>query len=483
MIQLTASTGKLAKPAAFYIPISLDLNCYPPEWRNYICYFLNLIHWKSQCCWRADEFGYVSLKYDYLTKVIPKEFYRKIRGRLESDGVIECDGIYIKGEKALGYKTLEPYLKARRVVCQDNELSKKIARLYAKNSAPKSPVHNWLEDKLAMLDFDLQLAESIILTMCPEEGSVLSTQEYRRRLWNNVQKFADREHYLKVDAYGRVHTLITSLPKALRPCLRVGGRYLVGIDLVNSQPLFAGLLARQFYSSHSRKSRLSVKEFDTDKTPYCFRSMEDVRRRESQAQLAYGGCFDRRTNTYIPSQTPPTNPITTVGNVPSAVAANTYATKQLQGLSQADSTNLAKYIDLCERGQIYEHLKLPGEERSSFKKLLYQNVFFGKNDIHSGLKERFAVEFPVVADMFVRLKARDYRRCSWLLQNYEATVFIWCICRRIQDERPTLPIFTIHDSILTIPEMCSNIEAVIVDEFRKLGFSPKLRKEAYIHCR
>lgn len=481
MIQLTTPAGKSTKPAAFYIPVNFDSSLYPPAWREFTHYFLNLIHWKSQCCWRADEWGYVSLKYDYLTRIIPKEFFTKIRDRLEADNVIECDGFYIKGQKAYGYRLLEPYLKARRVVCQDNALSRKIARLNDKNSVPKSPIHYWLRDKLALLNFDLQLAESIIPTMRPKPGKLLSPKEYQRQVRNTVQKFADREHFLKVDAYGRVHTLITSLPKALRPCLRVRGKSLVGIDLVNSQPLFAGLCARQFYSSSSRKSRLGARKFDTSKTPYCFREMADLERRAFQEQLTYGGCFDQQTKKYIPNQKPSTGPITTVGNTASAGLVGGCVAPQLQSpLRQSNIPDLDRYIDLCERGQIYEHLMLPSEDRDSFKKLLYRYVFYGRNNIKSDLNERFANEFPSVADMLASLKKRDYRRSSWLLQNYEATVFIWFICERIRDERPDLPIFTIHDSIVTVPEESSYVHAVIMDEFRKLGFSPPLRYEAYL---
>jgi hypothetical protein len=120
-----------------------------------------------------------------------------------------------------------------------------------------------------------------------------------------------------------------------------------------------------------------------------------------------------------------------------------------------------------------------GEDRSAFKEKFYGDVFFGKTCYRSKLKDRFEKRFPSVAKMLREMKKRDYRRSSWLMQNYEATVFIYNICNRIRAERPELVLFTIHDSILTVPSEVEYVASVIRDEFRRLGITPTLKREEY----
>lgn len=60
------------KPAAFYIPVNLDSTVFPETHRPYVHYFLNLVHWKW-LNWQADEKGFIYLKADYLTRVIPND--------------------------------------------------------------------------------------------------------------------------------------------------------------------------------------------------------------------------------------------------------------------------------------------------------------------------------------------------------------------------------------------------------------------------
>ena len=66
-----------------------------------------------------------------------------------------------------------------------------------------------------------------------------------------------------------------------------------------------------------------------------------------------------------------------------------------------------------------------------------------------------------------------------MLQNFEATVFIYRVCGRIMKEKPDLFVATIHDSVLTTPENVEYVETVIRDEFAKLGVTPTLKREKY----
>jgi hypothetical protein len=154
-----------------------------------------------------------------------------------------------------------------------------------------------------------------------------------------------------------------------------------------------------------------------------------------------------------------------------------FATRQVR--LSAQNGDLDRYLRLCEEGRLYEHLMEPGEERSRLKKRLFANVFYGKPCYRSPLKLRFEREFPTIAWMLNSLKQKDFRQIAWLMQSYESTIFIAIICQKIIKERPELPLFTIHDSILTVPDYIEYVRKVILEEFAKLGIVPTLKEECY----
>jgi hypothetical protein len=414
---------KANRPATFYLPIKFDPTILPSFLRDYASYFLNLIHWRS-ICWQADENNFVRLKHDYLVKVIPKVILPDVRDALVGAGVVEWDDDYAIGKKCMGYRLAPGYRRTRRVVCTNEVLTRRIRRVNSKRERALTPTHRWLWGKLGRLAFDMDRAVSIIATLRPEPSSCLTISEYREQRAEFCQKLADGEHYFDCDRYGRVHTLLTSLDRELRCCLSVGGRPLVGLDLKNSQPLIVGMVARQFYSSKNAPRRLSAMAFGGARHPYAYK-------------LFRGGGS---------SSSPP---------------------------------DVEAYVRECERGTFYESLMTPGEDRGAFKEKFYTEVLFGRNRYHSPLKKKFELRYPHVAHMLRVLKKNEYQRSAWVMQHFEASIFIHRICGRILREGPLLPLYTIHDSILTVPDAVGYVRSVILEEFAKLGVRPRLHKECY----
>jgi hypothetical protein len=120
--------------------------------------------------------------------------------------------------------------------------------------------------------------------------------------------------------------------------------------------------------------------------------------------------------------------------------------------------------------------------RRRFKRRVFR-VIFGRNRekgrYPNVVRARLRARFPTVAGVLRKLKARNYRHSSHLLQNFEATLFIYQICGRIMRERPDAVVFTVHDSILTTPDNAPYVAHIIEHEFAKLGVTPTLRQETY----
>jgi hypothetical protein len=290
----------LCKPAAFYVPVAYNLESLPERLRGPAAYLLNAIYWRGACCWQSDAAGFVWLKYEYLTRFIPRAVWDEVRARLTHDRaprgpVIEWDRRFVIGEKCFGYRLAVGYRTVRRTVCTDPALNRKFWRHQAEADAALLPVHRWLRGKLDLLEFDAARARRIVATLLPDHDSPLTAREYRRALAGIYRRMADGARYLICDAYGRVHSPVTSLPRALRCCLSVRGEPLVGWDVKNSQPLFAGLLARRFARSKDARLRLGRATFGGTGNPYCYESLGWAARRGRMPRdlAAYLRCCER----------------------------------------------------------------------------------------------------------------------------------------------------------------------------------------------
>jgi hypothetical protein len=435
-------TPLVIKPAAFYVPTGLDLDIYPAQYKWPAAYFLNLIHWKTGV-WQANEEGYVQLKYAYLRRVIPRQLCKPILAMLKGAStyptVVEDDAKVIRGCKCLGYRITPGYRDTQRVVCTDDTINRKIARVYAKDDRATQKVHHWLRTKLSLLRFDMDKARSIIEKMKPKrgrKGASLPVKDYRRQRLEYCDRIHNGDHWFTCDRFGRVHTPITALERKLRCCLSVAGQQLVNIDLANSQPLILGLVARQYYKGRMAKSRFLSKTFAEKagrQSPYCTREVR---------------AMSKDGNVSVPE-------------------------------------DLVRYVRVCEEGRFYESMMTAADEKRGkdrFKKRFYR-VLFGRNGSRShhrnALRAVFRQQYPSAAKVLRALKRKNYRHSAYVLQNYEATLFIDIICRRIMDEHPDTVLFTIHDSLLTTPDSVAYVESVILDEFGKLGVRPMLKKECY----
>ena len=145
--------------------------------------------------------------------------------------------------------------------------------------------------------------------------------------------------------------------------------------------------------------------------------------------------------------------------------------------------DVMEFIDLCERGVLYDDLMrrlgIPAQRRKGFKRLFFSQVFFGKVKTTGRVRELFARDFPTVYKAINDLKRKDYRQLAYLLQAHESKIMIEVICRRILDELPGTFIGTIHDSIMTTPDKADEVKAIMVREFQRFGLNPMIRLEAY----
>ena len=109
-------------------------------------------------------------------------------------------------------------------------------------------------------------------------------------------------------------------------------------------------------------------------------------------------------------------------------------------------------------------------------------VLFSKNKMvqsfESQSTELFRTLFSTIFDLFSRIKAREHNTLAILLQNIESQAILHLICARIAKEKPTLPIFTIHDSIVTTAGNEQIVHDIMRQELKDItGLVPTLKIE------
>lgn len=459
-----------------------------------------------------DDDGYVKLKAKYLQNIVPS--YLDYLNYLEEAKIILVDKHYIKGKKSRGYRLREPYRSSPGLkeipIGLDTFLYKKIrnfevdCRIHDSVKIKYPGLAKWLNSNLK---FNLEVSSSIIkqihLIRINEQKAVYRymfhqlqtprTPSHKERKWYDATlrpiydyKFGlltlHRQRWFANvdDTVNRLHSSITCLKSELRYCLTYDGKELVSIDIKNSQPYFSILLLNPaFYEYTSTLSEIYMKEVKGKK-----------RERQEKINL-----------TNIPN--PPiklqsfSSLYKSISNKSSYNALITILLSEylagIQGIKGGldKVADIAKYIEHASKGTLYEYIgealkssevAVP-EDRKELKAIVFLTLFTDNRFIahpDAEPKRVFAEIFPTISKVFSLIKRGTSNDLPILLQQIESTIFLDHVAKRISEERPQLPIFTIHDSILTTIGNEGYVATIIKEECAKIvGVSPEVGIEYY----
>ena len=238
--------------------------------------------------------------------------------------------------------------------------------------------------------------------------SLINPTEKNANLLNlSVQMFKDKHLWFSVCDYGRIHTNITGMSKRFRHCLNFKGQKLIEIDIRNSQPFFLGLLLSQCNVQMHKYSKLS------------------------------------------PFPSPPSH----------------YSVKT--GIDKRTVCDFTEYLRDTAQGGIYERLsRCSGIELREVKEKLFAQAVFCQTKHEGKLASVMEELYPSVMDGIRHLKRRDYRAAAAHLQKFESNIVINTVCR---DLDPSIPLLTIHDSILTTAEHIPTVLGMFRDVFSQIG--------------
>ncbi len=500
---MSTNSKRKLKPKDFslYVPdyfdprmhLSPDLQCLEEEaW-----YVLHLIR-QRHISERVAMSEFVGILAELLRLVIPARGllprpsegprlppdYQVLLRDLESNGAIDCNHSYKPGEFATGYR-LSPQLRgkyhAKRVT--SHRLIERLADVAEKEKKQvKHAIHTHLKRWCSKIEID-GAAHKSLDRLSAETGQAYSSDR------TAIEAIERREGAVgfHVDDFGRrVHTKVSGLNKLLRPYLRYKGQSLVNHDIACSQPFFLALMLINAEQIKVRKANWwnlgGLLECGNEFSPFKKFQLPKARKPYS---------------TFLPPVEPfsletPTPP----GPPPYSVRTEFLESLEADGKRVYDDSenfsdphfsappSLVNFLTDCASGRLYDILAIEANQtREQIKERLFGETLFCKIGGERGLAKTVEVLYPYVMtairDMKRGTETDRHKISAMLLQRQESAVVLGRICSRIMHERPDVPLWTIHDSILTTAEHSGLILQTMRETFQELGVVPTIRVEDY----
>lgn len=435
------------------IPSSIDLESilkkYPPKFIrqyniDYFYYFIELLCDMMEYNDLDGNGGYVNLNSTIMQSIVHN--YNEYLNYLLDHRIIKTDKKYIPGVKSMGYilNKLHFDSEIELIKIQSFVLIKKRAKkkraLEQEMKATSNTYYyltKWFNEKLQI---DAEGAISKLEELFPKpKGAIRGvskgkanrmTKKYSAKL--AIQRLINNDYYYSVDdKVGRFHSNLTNLKKELRHYITYDGKTLVNVDIKNSQPLLSSILFEPSFYSNSKPRYINLQ--------YIPSSFEYL---INNNKYTY-------THTII------------------------MLVKTLQSI---DIKEVKLFLKMAKSGNFYQELSKAMYPKRKFNKSIMKEltykVFFSSNRSIQGMnnwtKREFKMKFKGIYKMFAAIKRKNHRALSHILQRIESEIMIQNACKRISIEQPDLPIFSIHDSIITTDGDQGYVERVIKEEAFKL---------------
>ncbi|WP_407508410.1 type 2 periplasmic-binding domain-containing protein [Elizabethkingia anophelis] len=421
----------------YYLPENLDIDSIlrgnPPNFRykrDKFVDILNLIYeLPSKKKKNIEEYGgYTPINKEILGSTIKD--YRKYIDYLKDQNIVE-ESNYIVGVQSSGLRFSKKYrTKLKPVEITDWTLIKN--RVYLRKSynlettQKLSFLKKWFDD----LDVDVKEAKIYLDIEYQKDIEKISADKsilvYNSRLLP-LEKLLAKEYLdFHVDnTAGRLHTPITQLKSELRKNLRWKGKTLVSVDISNSQPyLLQSLLDRKTYETCRMDERIkSINSIiNTDELRDIISSISSKEDVVKFKEIVISGKFYEE-----------------FGKV------------------------------LKENGEIDESYNVSDAEvKKIVKKIIFSTLFSKNRSIrHNNAIQLFKRIFPNVYKVLSFIKKEQHNTLAIILQNLEADIILHTVCNEINEKYPHIPLFTLHDSVISTEEHVDIVKNVILQTMNK----------------
>nr|WP_315203923.1 hypothetical protein [uncultured Flavobacterium sp.] len=440
-------------------------------------YFLSLLCIDEEYPDHMVENGYIILNDKMLQEVIGKggktSRTATIKNILKYNKIIDCLP-YDKKKKSYSFRLNENYNTGCTLSI---EFSERISGVLAKINSTKTSKqiaeelllfdndnkeYPHLIDQFNVHDFsvDHNLLKAFLLAVVDKSTDYYGDKKYTNYSFLSLFSFIGKSlklltkleersiNFNSSENNHRFYNGLTNLPKVLRQFLFINGKEIGEVDMSACQVyIFASILNPQFCSSES-DSEYHINNI-YPKLMHFFKNLDIINfsRKPGNTNYVLGEYFNDNDK------------------------------KEIEEFSDFDFANKDFYSSLAE--DIFKKetdLEVINDEviklnRNSVKKSI-MNILFNSNEIHRGadrVNRGFETKYPQV-DNFITLFHRLYtsRDFAILLQRCEAFIVLEKATFNILENHSTVPIFTIHDCIITTMDHIKLVENEMVKEIEEL---------------
>lgn len=502
-------------PYKLYVPENLDIDAIlrthpisfpgmPINYSNNRDKILYILHLINSIPYGINDFDYEeNLGFTPINKETLKRrvyHYKEYIKYLVAHGIIIEGTNYVAGRYSKGLKFTEKYrVNVKPVTITCNSLIKSIVERNHNRDVERenkfSYLKGWFDDELKIDFFSAkEYIDKDSINAFKKAQKKRERKRYKRHKVlpsleevverGNISKMMnvtiiftrDFKHRIKFDlTTGRFHTPLTRLKKELRPYVDRGER-LVSIDITNSQP-FLSLIVLDI----ELFKKLNIKELIA-KYNSSYKNTETINNNQ---------VISKPSNTY-------TMLVNLIRKCQPLGDVIEYKRAVIEGQYYEKFGNI-----LISKGLIPDEILSIGNPdlknktiRKYAKTATFQSFFDRKSsEMYNPIVLAFKSCFPNVYKIFQAIKTGKrtrltikrgskktaaYNTLACVLQRFESFLVIDKTCEEINSRFPHIPIYTVHDSIVTTEKYVEAVKAIfeknIID---LLGVLPKLQEETW----
>lgn len=459
----------------FRFPKLFDFSPYEGKELEYVRHFLGLLIWKTEQR-KVDSQGFVHLKSAYLP--YPKRVWQSMRKKLLESGAVISNNLAFPG-LATGYRLDEKLWRGGFITepCNDHSVIRRLES-FANRRFPE-PIQRELKLKYDELDVSVEVATPIAAKLKRprvkkssrrhiaylktkgrhEEAARLergfTPDQYRRDLLTTIENMNKGEWFYEVADNGRIFNPITATKRELRKCFSVAGKPLWQVDIPNAQPLFFVLFFYHWLNlSPRQKSEYLKRTFDGTYSPKIWEAIARTWKEKPPDPLKHADIL---------------------AWLKSCIKVRWYEELMGDDINKRDPEKDRKLTDEQVRKR----------NRRKFKDRTYPTLNGppgGRKNCEGAVRALIKQKYPLCIEILNELKSgpNKHNQCSLLYHHLEATLVIGIVSTRILKDSPDIPLFTLHDSLLTTKENIQLVATIMEEELLKicgLLSNLKLKKE------
>ncbi len=421
------------------------------------CFLLFYVQYQQATSDKKDKYGYVKLSSQILKGFIYK--YDVYRDFLELKGFLRINTLFKRSDEAMSYKVILPSNKGKILTLsyQDFRLKKKLRQKWdeitRKADSKTSHLTKWIDGKYLKIEYEDALRYI-------ESAKMSYGEKHNRRIVVEYLKNGSLS-YSRNGADNRLHSILTRMPKDLRKYVRFEDKYLVSLDIKSSQPfILAGILNILFLNPDAEKVEKVIEMIKKVVIRNNIRKDMSIIKQKPMETLDI-----REIKKFVN--------LVTQGDIYEYIGENLS-----ESFLREIKTPLGIIDTFYDPNLGYRITKDFNTLREYCKQGMLEFLYCSPKSKEARYREIKTILPALVVDLISMLKATEKNYFPIFLQNVEANLILDVITKRIAQDRPEIPLYTVHDSIVTTIEYSDYVEENLKSGLREyFGITPTIKKE------